>query len=131
MLVHLPCLLQGDQDQQGKRDFQVYLDFMMKQDNQEKKGLVSQGPKVIVNSLAIQEIEGPPGMPGFPGPRGDPGLSGIHGPLGQIGIPGITGQKGLRGLPGRATACYTDGFLIARHSQSIKVSDCPNGTTLI
>ncbi|XP_008401904.1 collagen alpha-1(IV) chain-like, partial [Poecilia reticulata] len=51
--------------------------------------------------------------------------------LGQVGGPGIPGRKGLRGLPGRAATHYTDGFLIARHSQSIKVPDCPSGTSLI
>lgn len=51
--------------------------------------------------------------------------------LGQVGGPGIPGRKGPRGLPGRAATHYTDGFLIARHSQSIKVPDCPNGSSLI
>ncbi|PWA25283.1 hypothetical protein CCH79_00005269, partial [Gambusia affinis] len=70
----------------------------------------------------------PPGPPGFTGHKGDKGKTGFPG---QVGGPGLPGRKGLRGLPGRAATHYTDGFVIARHSQSINVPDCPHGTSLI
>uniref|UniRef100_A0A3Q2PUQ0 Collagen IV NC1 domain-containing protein n=1 Tax=Fundulus heteroclitus TaxID=8078 RepID=A0A3Q2PUQ0_FUNHE len=70
----------------------------------------------------------PDGPPGFTGHKGDKGKAGLPG---QLGSPGISGQKGVRGLPGRTAACHDDGFLMARHSQTIKVPDCPNGTSLI
>lgn len=50
------------------------------------------------------------------------------GPEGRLGNPG---HKGQRGLPGKGATGYFDSFLIARHSQTIRVPDCPSGTSLI
>ncbi|TKS79895.1 Collagen alpha-3(IV) chain [Collichthys lucidus] len=49
-------------------------------------------------------------------------------PDGRIGDPG---HKGSPGLPGRGAPGFVDSFLIARHSQSIRIPDCPQGTSLM
>uniref|UniRef100_A0A4W5NXR6 Collagen IV NC1 domain-containing protein n=1 Tax=Hucho hucho TaxID=62062 RepID=A0A4W5NXR6_9TELE len=75
-----------------------------------------------------QQGHSPPGLPGFPGFKGDKGLPGLTGPL---GCQGQKGQKGPLGPRGCSTAGLADSFLLARHSQTIRVPDCPQGTTLI
>uniref|UniRef100_A0A4W5NU57 Collagen IV NC1 domain-containing protein n=1 Tax=Hucho hucho TaxID=62062 RepID=A0A4W5NU57_9TELE len=50
---------------------------------------------------------------------------------GPLGCQGQKGQKGPLGPRGCSTAGLADSFLLARHSQTIRVPDCPQGTTLI
>lgn len=50
------------------------------------------------------------------------------GPDGRTGDPG---RKGPPGLPGRGGPSSAHSFMIARHSQSIHIPHCPNGTSLI
>lgn len=51
------------------------------------------------------------------GPRGYPGPSGPDGIPGHIGPPGPSSMD--------------HGFLVTRHSQTVDVPQCPDGTTLI
>lgn len=92
------------------------------------------------------------GPPGFTGRKGDKGSAGspgsslynlfkgvyaprwhfvfdfLVGPNGRVGDPG---QRGSPGLPGRGSVGFATSLLIARHSQSIRVPECPHGTSLI
>uniref|UniRef100_A0AAR2KDP2 Collagen, type IV, alpha 5 (Alport syndrome) n=1 Tax=Pygocentrus nattereri TaxID=42514 RepID=A0AAR2KDP2_PYGNA len=90
---------------------------------------------------------GAPGSLGFPGEKGQAGRDGIPGPAGVKGDPGFPGPQGLpgeRGFPGPAGAegpqgspgapglvSAAHGFLITRHSQSVDLPRCPDGTTPI
>uniref|UniRef100_A0A3B5AWT6 Collagen IV NC1 domain-containing protein n=1 Tax=Stegastes partitus TaxID=144197 RepID=A0A3B5AWT6_9TELE len=89
-------------------------------------------------------FKGRPGSLGSPGSPGSPGYSGQKGERGSVSVPGAPGlqgrkegrpgspgNKGPRGLPGRGVTGYVDTFMIVRHSQSIRVPDCPHGTSLI
>lgn len=51
------------------------------------------------------------------------------GPRGYTGPPGPSGFPGGIGPPG--TASMDHGFLVTRHSQSVDIPQCPEGTTLI
>ena len=51
------------------------------------------------------------------GPRGHPG------PPGPDGVPGQVGQPG--------PSSVDHGFLVTRHSQTVEVPNCPEGTSLI
>lgn len=66
---------------------------------------------MLTNPYFISEIlfsVGPRGYPGPPGPDGIPG---------RIGPPGPSSMD--------------HGFLVTRHSQTVDVPQCPDGTTLI
>uniref|UniRef100_A0A3P8SID7 Collagen IV NC1 domain-containing protein n=1 Tax=Amphiprion percula TaxID=161767 RepID=A0A3P8SID7_AMPPE len=76
--------------------------------------------------------EGLPGSRGAPGQIGDSGRQGARGPPGFPGTKGVPGPRGPQGgLPGRGGLGYVDSFMIVRHSQSIRVPDCPYGTSLL
>uniref|UniRef100_A0A3B4V3V9 Collagen IV NC1 domain-containing protein n=1 Tax=Seriola dumerili TaxID=41447 RepID=A0A3B4V3V9_SERDU len=109
-------------------------------------GQVGYGPAGLPGSKGDVGVPGLPGEPGIPGQKGEPshihttgppGPPGFKGASGAPGIPGFPGQKGERGrkgppgLPGGGGPHYVDSFLIARHSQSIRVPDCPPGSSLI
>ena len=51
------------------------------------------------------------------GPRGHPGPPGPDGVPGQVGPPGPSSMD--------------HGFLVTRHSQSVDIPECPEGTSLI
>ena len=51
------------------------------------------------------------------GPRGHPG------PPGPDGVPGQVGQPGPSSMD--------HGFLVTRHSQTVEIPQCPEGTSLI
>ena len=75
----------------------------------------SQGLKVWVKSALLLSFLinysmslGPRGHPGPPGPDGVPG---------QVGLPGPSSMD--------------HGFLVTRHSQTVEVPQCPEGTSLI
>jgi hypothetical protein len=50
-----------------------------------------------------EELRGPAGMKGSPGPAGLPGPIGPIGPTGPAGIPGAIGPRGPQGAPGTAS----------------------------
>lgn len=107
----------------------------------------------------IKGDEGVPGYNGMPGAKGEPGHTGPSGnmslhphvicavlamphspshlyftllPLGPRGYPGPPGPDGIPGQVGPPGPSSMDhGFLVTRHSQSIEVPLCPQGTTLI
>merc|ERR1712048_818381 len=62
------------------------------------------------------------GEPGPAGPIGEPGLPGREGSPGEPGSPGKPGHDGPRGFAGNM-----GGFIIARHSQSQFIPNCPTG----
>lgn len=65
-------------------------------------------------------IAGPRGLPGNPGPRG------LDGPEGFRGLDGLPGTKGAAGLAGHVRP---PGHLIVKHSQTVVIPECPQGTT--
>lgn len=91
---------------------------------------------------------GPPGFIGRKGEKGSAGPPGLFlfiflkafiflhhdyvaffvGSNGRVGDPG---RKGSPGLPGRGGVGFAASLLIARHSQTIRVPECPYGTSLI
>ncbi|CDQ91631.1 unnamed protein product, partial [Oncorhynchus mykiss] len=77
----------------------------------------------------IKGDEGNPGINGLPGAKGEPGLLGPSGPRGYPGPPGPDGVPGQVGPPGPSSMEH--GFLVTRHSQSVEVPQCPEGTSLI
>uniref|UniRef100_A0AAR2J1Q2 Collagen, type IV, alpha 5 (Alport syndrome) n=1 Tax=Pygocentrus nattereri TaxID=42514 RepID=A0AAR2J1Q2_PYGNA len=74
-------------------------------------------------------IPGPAGVKGDPGKIGPAGLPGNPGTKGDLGLPGVQGPQGSPGAPGLVSAAH--GFLITRHSQSVDLPRCPDGTTPI
>lgn len=51
--------------------------------------------------------------------------------LGPDGYVGQPGRKGARGPLGKAAQGTLNSFHLTRHSQSIQVPNCPQGTTFI
>uniref|UniRef100_A0A8C0FRP6 Uncharacterized protein n=1 Tax=Bubo bubo TaxID=30461 RepID=A0A8C0FRP6_BUBBB len=47
------------------------------------------------DQLAV--LQGCPGIPGAPGPKGEPGLPGTKGEVGARGLPGKAGQPDAKG----------------------------------
>ena len=62
------------------------------------------------------------------GQKGEPGLPGFPGPPGLAGARGNTGQKGNQGEDG---GDYLTGIIMARHSQTAEVPECPVSVNLI
>uniref|UniRef100_V9GVP0 Collagen type IV n=1 Tax=Ectopleura larynx TaxID=264052 RepID=V9GVP0_9CNID len=83
-------------------------------------------------------LDGKAGNPGFPGLSGG---SGSLGPRGVAGDQGIDGFEGIRGRPGDAgftgpagqsgAPAKSRGYFFSRHSQTITVPQCPDGTDLM
>uniref|UniRef100_A0A3Q3LVG9 Collagen IV NC1 domain-containing protein n=1 Tax=Mastacembelus armatus TaxID=205130 RepID=A0A3Q3LVG9_9TELE len=93
-----------------------------------------------------QGVPGPQGLNGNPGPTGDiglvglpglpgpPGRTGPAGDPGDVGQRGFTGSQGIPGLPGDpgesdCRSLLKSGFLLVIHSQSVKVPQCPEGSS--
>ncbi|TKS67045.1 Collagen alpha-1(IV) chain [Collichthys lucidus] len=90
------------------------------------------GQKGQLGMTGIQGPKGEDGQPGWngqPGGKGEPGLPGPQGPRGYPGPPGPDGVPGQVGPPGPSSMDH--GFLVTRHSQSVEVPLCPEGTTPI
>uniref|UniRef100_A0A8C2ZZG7 Collagen IV NC1 domain-containing protein n=1 Tax=Cyclopterus lumpus TaxID=8103 RepID=A0A8C2ZZG7_CYCLU len=89
----------------------------------------SKGPRGVPGDLGP---DGWPGLPGFKGSTGAPGRAGIPGPHGYPGIRGFTGPNGdlgYEGPPGPPGPPGVSGFLLAIHSQSVQVPQCPEGSS--
>lgn len=110
------------------------------------------GVQGIKGEVGVAGYNGHPGAKGELGHTGSPGISlRPHvifailamsntfnvicislcslGPRGYPGPPGPDGVPGQVGAPGPSSMDH--GFLVTRHSQSIEVPLCPQGTTLI
>lgn len=87
------------------------------------------GQQGVTGIQGIKGDEGNPGFNGLPGAKGEPGLLGPSGPRGYPGPPGPDGVPGQVGPPGPSSMEH--GFLVTRHSQSVEVPQCPEGTSVI
>lgn len=108
------------------------------------------GPKGEEGLPGYNGQNGVKGEPGFPGPQGETlhvinarcwcSLLCCHffgstdffislGPRGHPGPPGPNGVPGPAGPPGPSSMDH--GFLVTRHSQSVDIPLCPEGTSLI
>uniref|UniRef100_A0A673XH10 Collagen, type IV, alpha 1 n=1 Tax=Salmo trutta TaxID=8032 RepID=A0A673XH10_SALTR len=103
----------------------------------------------VTGIQGIKGDEGNPGFNGLPGAKGEPGLLGPSGeshplcpmyylylgvilrkrPRGYPGPPGPDGVPGQVGPPGPSSMEH--GFLVTRHSQSVEIPHCPEGTSVI
>lgn len=107
-----------------------------------------QGPKGDDGVPGFDGQPGGKGEPGLPGPQGESRteISGLDegrhvaavfnvkpsmfvGPRGYPGPPGPDGFPGQVGPPGPSSMDH--GFLVTRHSQTVEVPFCPQGTSLI
>lgn len=61
---------------------------------------MNNNPKLMVQSLAILFLKGPPGEPGLPGETGRKGFPGPPGPPGSPGPAGLKGDPGEEGRKG-------------------------------
>ncbi|XP_054845253.1 EMILIN-1 [Eublepharis macularius] len=77
-----------------------------------------------LHDLTLQDLTGPPGLPGREGPIGRPGLPGPIGPpgkdgkTGSVGPPGLPGEQGLPGPAGRIPQVSFAAALTSRHVET-------------
>ncbi|XP_060106942.1 EMILIN-1 [Heteronotia binoei] len=77
-----------------------------------------------LHGLTLQDLTGPPGLPGRDGPIGRPGLPGPvgspgkDGKTGPVGPPGLPGEQGLPGPAGRIPQVSFAAALTSRHVEA-------------
>ncbi|KAM9789368.1 uncharacterized protein ACB057_011992 [Neosynchiropus ocellatus] len=140
LLVLQAILVSVALDQQVIKDHTAHLELLVQEDHLGGRG--QPGDPGPVGDTGLPGFHGPLGSPGLKGvqggsPGGPPGFTGHKGNKGSPGLPGIPGRpgspgtKGPPGLPGRGGHGHVGTFLIARHSQSVHVPVCPQGTSLL